>query len=96
MYKSKSAKVWKAPVALFVISTLCNALIILYNCPQILNNRSVWYGKEKCEELKIEGCGTCDAFYMPQLYIKTYTRMSPYAFGIWTAYLHLKEVAMSK
>lgn len=77
MARAQNGKAIYAPIVLAIVSLYLRAILFWKNCPGMLE----------------KGTGpldpTCMAGFMTAIYTQTYTRMGPYGFGMYAAYVHL-------
>ena len=72
----KGNRPWIVPLLIFVVSMIFNIAMLLSFCPQTLTDNSVW-----TQDL-------CVSKYKYWNYTQMISRMSPYGFGMYTAFRH--------
>lgn len=89
MYTTDRKKVWLIPAVMCVISTILCFIVLGVGCPEVWTDGK-W-------SLKRESIGmSCGSLYDKGVYKPSPTRISPYGFGMFCAYLFLEQVKMSK
>ena len=100
MYKQNGKNLWLIPLVLCVVSTILNFVILYWKCPLFVSNSEV--NTSSCfidptdPDNGKDTCIGCSYIYMKNLYIQTYTRMSPYGFGILAAFCHVRAKTESR
>ena len=72
----RSPRPWLPPLLVIVVSLLLRFLLILYYWPEVFDTSYSWYS----DDYKYH--------FFKDIYIKVYTKVGPYSFGMWAAYLH--------
>lgn len=92
MYKYKK-HAWLVPFMLFLINTICHYAIIYNICPGATKVTDLTLSPEQRNppELREPGTLVCNEKYFYYIYEKTYTRMSPYGFGMFAAFIHVLD-----
>ena len=76
-------RVWLIPTLICVLSSALIVIIFLNACPGILDDRETFLRN-------IEDPDSCGMKWLWGIYCPSYTRISPYGFGMYAAYLHLR------
>lgn len=75
---SKIRRPWLIPLIILLISTICNGITNLTACPDFFKLDFLMWSQE------------CHQSYMNTVYVRTYNRMTPYGFGMYAAFIHLR------
>lgn len=89
MFTTDRKKVWLIPAGMCLVSTIFCFIVLGVGCPEAWSDGD-W--SKKREEIGM----SCGALYDKGIYKPSPTRISPYGFGMFAAYLFLEQVKVSK
>jgi hypothetical protein len=76
MARAKGCTAILAPIAICAVCLAFRCWLVAKNCPDIMAGKM---------------SAGCEGTFQLEVYVQTWTRMSPYGFGMYAAYLHLKD-----
>lgn len=89
MFTWDRKNVWLIPAVMCLISTACCFTVLGIGCPEAFHDGD-WSKERKAIGM------SCGELYDHGIYKPMPTRVSPYGFGMFVAYLYLEQVKKSK
>lgn len=89
MFTWDRKRIWLIPAVMCLISTACCFIVLGIGCPDAFNDGD-W------DKFRPAIGMNCGALYDVGIYKPMPTRVSPYGFGMYVAYLYLEQVKKSK